>query len=179
MKKLFLYAISLGLMFSVPGITPTATAQITVPLALAAGDTVVNTATVTKFVKRVTDGPQGIVVHVKGTKIDGTVAGRFGVYGSADGTTYDSIGSTWLATDIATNAHTFYIQGPLPEYIRVGWTGVGTMRVILNVKYRLPRLSVINSGLTGYIDPDIEDSDAIVIKSAPYVGPGLSFPKRE
>lgn len=114
-------------------------AQFTQTLPLAAGDTVANTATVSKLVTTITDGYQGIVIHAIGTKISGTVAGSINVFGSGDGVTYDAIATAFTATDLATQQETFMIVGPLPQYIQVRWTGAGTMSAKLTVKYRLPK----------------------------------------
>jgi hypothetical protein len=117
----------------------TASAQTTITKPLVAGDTVVNAATVSKLVTQATDGYQGIVVHALGTKISGTVGGTIGIYGSGDGTNYDLIGSTYTATDVASQQKTFYVSGPLPQYIQCRWIGTGTMSAKLTVKYRLTR----------------------------------------
>jgi hypothetical protein len=112
-------------------------AQRSTVMGLTAGDTAVDGGTASKIIT-VTGGPQGIAIQAKLTKIDGTVGGTLGVYGSGDGVTYDLIGSTFTPTNVASQQKSFYIAGPLPQYIKVMETGTGTMRAIISVVYRMP-----------------------------------------
>lgn len=128
MKKILLALLVIGI-----GIA--SNAQFTKTIPLAAGDTAVDTGTASKVI-RTTTGASGVAVHCKVVKIDGTVAGTVGIYGSGDGTTYDLITTAFTATNVATQQKTFYITAPVPEYLKVIETGAGTMRAILTVKYR-------------------------------------------
>lgn len=132
MKKL------LVLLIAVVGLTVQSNSQSATVFPLVAGDTVINTATVSK-VFRATAGYTGVAIQVVGTKISGTVGGTIGIYGSMDGVNYDLIGSAYTATDVASNIKSFYIQAPLPPYIRVSWIGTGTMSAQLRVRYVLRR----------------------------------------
>lgn len=113
-------------------------AQTATTIALAAGDTVVNTGTANKVIK-LTGGYSGIAVTAIATEISGTSGGTIAVYGSPDGTNYDIIGSAYTVTDVASQSKTFYITAPVPVYLKVLQTGTGTMSSILTVKYVIRR----------------------------------------
>ncbi len=130
MKKIFvLVAFIMALSFG-------SKAQNATLIPLAAGDTVVNTGTASKVV-RVTAGYQGISVQAKATEISGTSAGTIKIQGSLDGTNYTDIGSAYTVTDVASQSTMFYVDGPLPTYIKVLQTGSGTMSSVLTVRYVL------------------------------------------
>lgn len=130
MKKLiFLFALVVSL-------TIGASAQTATTMALAAGDTAVNTGTASKIVK-LTAGYAGIAITAIATEISGTSAGTIAVYGSPDGSNYDIIGSAFTVTDVASQSKTFYITAPVPVYVKVLQTGSGTMSSKLTVKYVL------------------------------------------
>jgi hypothetical protein len=125
-KLLFLFALVISL-------TAAKAQVITKPLA--AGDTVVNTATVTKVID-ITGAYKGVVIQAKSTKISGTVAGTIKLQASIDGTLYTDVTSqTGSATDVASMQLLFYATAPLARYYRVTWTGTGTMSAVLSVKY--------------------------------------------
>lgn len=106
-------------------------------LTLAAGDTVVNTATVAKTFN-ISGDYKGIVVNPVFTKISGTVAGTIKLQGSLDGTTYTDVASqTFTATDIATGQTLWYVAAPLARYYKITWTGTGTMSAVLSGRYRV------------------------------------------
>lgn len=131
MKRLFFALVSVLMIGSM------ASAQTATPIPLTAGDTVVNTGTASKVIG-FTAGYEGVAIQILGTKISGTVAGTIGIYGSLDGTNFDLIGTAFTATDIATNIKSFYITAPVPVYLKVLWTGAGTMSAKLTVRY-VPR----------------------------------------
>ncbi len=109
----------------------------TYTLSLAAGDTVVNTATVSK-VLNVSGSYKGAVVQAKWTKISGTIAGTIKLQASIDGTLYTDVASqTGSATDVASGQLLFYATAPLARYYKVTWTGTGTMSAVLSVAYRV------------------------------------------
>lgn len=114
-------------------------------------DTVVNTATITKYIK-VPTSHRSISIQVVVTKISGTVAGTVRLVGSNDGTNFVDISSPSIAvtalrpaykdtltcTDVTTNTKIWTIplngaQGTnvpvIPQYLYYGltYTGVGTM----------------------------------------------------
>lgn len=111
-------------------------AQRATTIPLAAGDTVVNTGTSQKVIT-LTGGYSGIAVTAIATEISGTSAGTIAIYGSPDGTNYDIIGSAYTVTDVASQSKTFYVQAPVPVYLKVLQTGSGTMQSVLTVKYVL------------------------------------------
>jgi hypothetical protein len=120
------------------GIVSAAFSQFTVTMPLVAGDTVVNTASVHKQLPRLTGGYSGVVITVKVTEIGSvTSGGSVGIYASADGTTWDLLGSAYTVTDVATQQKTFQIAAPVPEYLRVTQTGTGTMQSVPTVSYRI------------------------------------------
>lgn len=131
MKKLiFLFALVIGL-------TAFTKAQSVITLPLATGDTVVNTATVSK-VFTITGAYKGISVQAKWTEISGTTAGTIKLQGSMDGTLYTDIASqTGSATDVASGQLIFYVTAPFLKYYKVTWTGTGTMSDVLTVRYRV------------------------------------------
>jgi hypothetical protein len=130
MKKLFaLMLMSIGLF-----IASESYAQRATTIALAAGDTAVNTGTASKVIQ-FTAGYAGVAVTAIATEISGTSGGTIAVYGSPDGTNYDIIGSAYTVTDVASQSKTFYITAPVPVYVKVLQTGTGTMSSVLTVKY--------------------------------------------
>ena len=106
-------------------------------LPLAAGDTVVNTATITKDFG-ISGDFKGIVVSPSYAKISGTVAGTIKLQASLDGTNYTDVASqTFTATDVAANRTIWYVTAPLARYYRVTWTGTGTMSAVMTVRFRV------------------------------------------
>lgn len=103
---------------------------------LAAGDTVVNTAAVSKAFAA-TGHYKGITVNPKYTKISGTVAGTIKLQASFDGTVWIDVASqTASATDVASNQFIWYVAAPLAPRYRVLWTGTGTMSAVLGLSVR-------------------------------------------
>lgn len=130
MKKIFL------LMLLAVSVAFASQAQRASTMALAAGDTVVNTGTAAK-VLTLTGGYAGIAVTAIATEISGISAGTIKIQGSPDGTNYDDIGTAYTVTDVSTQSKTFYITSPVPVYLKVLQTGSGTMSSVLTVKYVL------------------------------------------
>jgi len=127
-RLLFLFALVISL--------TAVKAQVTT-LPLAAGDTVVNTATVAK-VFGITGEYKGVSIQAKWTEISGTTAGTIKLQGSMDGTLYTDIASqTGSATDVVSGQLIFYVTAPLLRYYKVTWTGTGTMSDVLTVRYRV------------------------------------------
>jgi hypothetical protein len=99
-------------------------------------DTVTNTGVVyLSTLKSVAErDAKSTTVQVVVTKISGTVGGTISLQGSLDGTNYKALNTaetqTALATITATDASNVYhwrLNGcPFP-YLRVSWTGTGTM----------------------------------------------------
>lgn len=106
-------------------------------------DTVTNTGTayVSSRVMDKRDGFGSTVVQVVVTKISGTVGGTISLHGSLDGTNYNALVTeetqTALATITAADASSNYhwrLKGcPFP-YLRVSWTGTGTMSASFTAK---------------------------------------------
>lgn len=131
MKRILTFLLAFTVLFAVQS-----KAQI-VTMPLAAGDTVVNTATITK-VFAITGDYKGIVVQAKWTEISGTTAGTIKMQASLDGTLYTDVASqTGSATDVASGQLLFYATAPLARYYKVTWTGTGTMSDVLTVRYRI------------------------------------------
>lgn len=130
MKKMILF------LALVVGLTAVTKAQV-ITMPLAAGDTVVNTATITKTFG-ITGDYKGIVVQAKWTEISGTTAGTIKMQASMDGTLFTDVASqTGSATDVVSGQLLFYATAPLARYYRVTWTGTGTMSDVLTVRYRI------------------------------------------
>lgn len=133
MKKLFSLLVIMGAMLFA---SQQSHAQV-YTLSLAAGDTVVNTATIFKTFN-ISGDYKGIVVAPSFTKIAGTVAGTIKLQASVLGTIYTDVASqTFTATDVASNATNWYVVAPLARYYKVTWTGTGTMSAVLSVSYRV------------------------------------------
>jgi len=104
-------------------------------LPLAAGDTVVNTATVNKQIA-ITGGYSSAGVQIVINKISGTVAGTTKLQGSLNGTNWEDIGSAFTHTDVASQAKLFTVTGGMPyTYLRTTSTGSGTMSAQIRVYY--------------------------------------------
>lgn len=106
-------------------------------------DTVVNTATATVSTRLmpVYNTFSETLVWISVTKISGTVGGTITLQGSIDGTNWKAINTndsqTALATITATDASNTYhyrlLGGNFP-YLRVSWTGTGTMSASFSAK---------------------------------------------
>jgi hypothetical protein len=110
-------------------------AQFSTQMPLIAGDTIVNTGTVTKTV-RVTTAPSGIILQTNLTRISGTGAGTAQLQISLDNVNYVNSGSAFTITNVAAQSTTFSIAAPVPEYCRILFTGSGTESVQVRVWYR-------------------------------------------
>lgn len=130
MKKMILIVlIAIGFAFNASSQRASATTLI-------AGDTVVNTAAVTKVLPVLTAGYAGAYIVAEVTKISGTVGGTIGIYASNDGTTYVQIGSDQTVTNTAgTKGYVFSVAAPVPVYLKVVHTGTGTMSSSLIIRY--------------------------------------------
>lgn len=115
-----------------------AQAQSSTLMPLIAGDTIVNTGTVTKTVT-VTTAPSGIFLQATLTKISGTGAGTAQLQFSLDGVNYVNSGSAYTITNTATQAAQFTVTAPVPQYVRILFTGSGTESVQVRVYYRAPK----------------------------------------
>lgn len=102
---------------------------------VALGDTVVNTATVSKQFTA-SAGYSAIGVQAIITKISGTVAGTATFQGSIDNTNWETIGSAYTITD-ASQAKAFTQIGNPYQYYRVKFTGSGTMSASVRIYYVL------------------------------------------
>lgn len=104
-------------------------------LPLIAGDTVVNTATVNKQITA-SAGYSAVGVQAVITKISGTVAGTATFQGSLDNTNWETIGSAFTMTNVATQAKLFVQSGGSPyHYYRVSFVGSGTMSASVRIYY--------------------------------------------
>lgn len=117
--------------------SPPAEAQSSVRFPTVAGDTIVNAGTVSK-VFTATGAYTGAVVQCVLTKVSGTGAGTVAVLGSLNGADYVAIGSAYTITNTASQTATFYLTNPLPQYIKVLYTGSGTEVVGVSTYYKLP-----------------------------------------
>mgnify|MGYP002128821950 FL=1 len=106
-------------------------------------DTVTNTATgtVTTRLMPVNSNINEVLVWISVTKISGTVGGTITLQGSIDGTNWKAINTndsqTALATITATDASNTYhyrLSGGNFPYLRVSWTGTGTMSASFSAK---------------------------------------------
>lgn len=131
MKKLFLLCSLFALVLA-------ASAQTSVPLPLVAGDTIVNTGTVTKT-QQFTSGPSGVILQANLTKISGTGAGTAQLQISLDGVNFVNSGSAFTITNVASQSTTFSVAAPVPQYLRILFTGSGTESVQVKVLYRAPK----------------------------------------
>jgi hypothetical protein len=114
--------------------------QRAVTIPIAAGDTIVNTATVNKSLPQLTGTYSAAAVQIVFTKISGTVAGTTKLQGSLNGTNWEDIGSAFTHTDVASQAKLFTVTGGVPyQYFRTTSTGSGTMsaKILVTYLYRL------------------------------------------
>ena len=126
---MILFALVVGLVMSV-------NAQRATLLPLVAGDTVVNTGSVTKTIS-VSAGYSAIGVQTVITKISGTVGGTAILYNSLDGTNYSSTGDTLTLTNVTTNSKVFGKVTAPGTYYKVVATGTGTMSAQVRLYYVL------------------------------------------
>lgn len=105
----------------------------TMPLIL--GDTVVNTATVSKTLPVISGGYSGAAVQYVLTKISGTIAGKTYLYNSLDNVNYGAPIDSNVNTDQTTNTFVFRRTAPTSNYLKVVTTGAGTMSGQIRIKY--------------------------------------------
>lgn len=113
-------------------------AQVSVLMPLIAGDTIANTGTVAKTVQ-ITTGNSGIVLQANLTKISGTGAGSAQLQISLDNVNYVNSGSAFTITNVASQSTTFSVAAPVPQFVRILFTGSGTESVQVRVYYRSPK----------------------------------------
>lgn len=102
-----------------------------------AGDTIVNTGSVTKTFTA-TGGYSKVSVQINVQKVSGTPAGNVVLYGSLDGVNYTSLGDTLKLSNVTTvQTATFAIDGAPYVYYQVSGTGTGTMVAGVSVWYLL------------------------------------------
>jgi hypothetical protein len=131
MKKIAVLLAFVVLTFSVK-------AQFSTLLPLVAGDTIVNTGTVTKTVT-VTTGPSGLFLQANLTKISGTGAGTAQLQLSLDNVNFVNSGSAYTITNTASQACQFSVASPVAQYVRILFTGSGTESVQVRIYYRAPK----------------------------------------
>jgi hypothetical protein len=122
MKKMFcLLLLAIGFAFSVQ-------AQKATIQPLIAGDTVVNTATVSKVIS-VSAGYVSVSFQPIVTKISGTVGGSAYILGSHDGVNYFAVSDTITLANatIATAGKSTWAFPPNWSYYKLNVTGTGTM----------------------------------------------------
>ena len=112
-----------------------ANAQRAILMPLIAGDTIVNTGTVTKTLPPLTAGYSGAMIQANLTKISGTGAGTAQLQISLDGTNFVNSGSAFTITNVASQSTTFSISSPVPVYAQVLFTGSGTESVQVRIYY--------------------------------------------
>lgn len=110
-----------------------ATAQFSSILPLKAGDTVVNTASVT-HVLSFTGGYSGVVIQPVITKISGTVGGTAILSESLDATNYVPVDTIALSNQ-TTNTGIFRVTAPVAVYYKITVTGTGTMSAQVRLRY--------------------------------------------
>jgi hypothetical protein len=100
-------------------------------------DTVANTATEVLSSGAIAGKVSAFTVAVTITKISGTVDGSLRLQYSLDGTSYFSVAadSVYTPTDVSSQVFGWLVKCPAPvKYIRVSYTGTGTMSAILAAK---------------------------------------------
>lgn len=108
-------------------------AQRATTMPLIAGDTIVNTATVTKTLPTLTAGYEGAAITLRYKKINGTNAGTAVLYQSLLGVDYRATGDTLkMTSDTVLN---IFKTAPVPVFYRVVATGSGTMSGVLKIDY--------------------------------------------
>ena len=113
-------------------------AQSATLMPLVAGDTITNTGTVSKVVT-VTSGSSGIYLQAIIKLLSGTGAGTAQLMGSLDGINFTNIGSAYTITNTTTQNAVFSIVAPVPQYVKILFTGSGTESAQVRVYYRSPR----------------------------------------
>lgn len=116
-------------------------------LPLVAGDTIVNTGTVSKAIPQITTSFAGIMLQCNLTKISGTGAGTAQVQAALDSTgqNWVNVGSAFTITNVATQTQVFYVAAPIAVYYRILFTGAGTESVQVKVAYLRRRYAVIQT----------------------------------
>lgn len=107
----------------------TATAQNANPMPVVAGDTIVNTGTVTKQVPKFTGGYAGVMLQINLTKISGTGAGTVQLQQSLDNVNWLNSGSAFTITNVTSQSASFTVTAPVPVFLRLLCTGTGTESV--------------------------------------------------
>src|SRR5579863_7802866 len=104
-------------------------------LPLVAGDTIVNTGTVSKALPQITTSYAGIILQANLTKISGTGAGTAQLQAALDSTgqAWINVGSAFTITNVASQSATFYVSAPIAVYYRILFTGSGTESVQVKV----------------------------------------------
>lgn len=135
MKK-FVLVLGLLIAFTAAVIVPQeVSAQVTLRSEYGlASDTVVNTGTVV-LSARVT-GSGTLAVQATVTEISGTTAGTLTLLGSLDNVNYSPLDSvTFTAADVATpQSFIWKMPDTYTPYVRVSYTGSGTMSAILTAQ---------------------------------------------
>ncbi len=118
------------------GYSSIASAQRATLMPLIAGDTIVNTGTVTKTITA-SAGYSALGIQPVVTKISGTVGGTLFLYQSLNGSDFVKTGDSLNLTNITVNT-VFWSQRTVPGvYYRVIATGTGTMSAVLRLNYVL------------------------------------------
>lgn len=117
----------------------TTQAQSSVKVTPAAGDTIVNSATVTRILPQLTGGYAGAIVQVDLTRIGGTLSGSITLSGSLNGVLYTAIGSAYSFSNTNLSAY-FSVAAPLPQYLKITSVGTGgAMSATQAIWYKLPK----------------------------------------
>lgn len=137
--RIFLFVLAFGL------VSFATQAQRASLLPLVAGDTIVNTGTVTKTFPALTTSYAGLMAQINLTKISGTGAGTAQLQISLDNVNWINSGSAFTITNVASQSSTFSLTYPIPVYARILFTGSGTESVQVVVFYVLRRfVSTLN-----------------------------------
>lgn len=118
MKKLFL------LLALVVGLAVTSNAQVPKQMAVAVGDTLVNTDTLYKSFT-ISAGYAVVGVQIVVTKISGTVAGNVIIQKTMDGSNWQNV-DTLALSNVATNSGIYEYQAPAAGKMRVQFISAGT-----------------------------------------------------
>lgn len=123
-------------------------AQFSNVLPLVTGDTIVNTGTVTKTLPQITSGISGVVLQANITVLSGTGAGTAQLQVSLDNSRWVNTGTAYTITATATQATQFTITAPVPQYVRILFTGSGTETAQVRVWYREPPFQTTSTLVT-------------------------------
>lgn len=138
MKMLLLAVIAIATAFVLPTVSKAQAARgFPQVLPLVAGDTVVNTATITRKLPAFTGGYSALQLQVDFATNTGTRAGTLMLLASTDGTNYKQVDSSRVVVNALVSPQ-FVITGPPLAYYELSFTGSGTQSSTWSIWYRTP-----------------------------------------